>query len=145
VTAAKLTALLHRRLPGAAVAPRAEAAQPDFDPAPLLALPMVADGSRADFALEMLSLYVETTTRALEKLEPAVAAGRNAEAQRLLHTLKSASGQVGAMALATLAERFEGALRSGGPCDAAWLPALQAAFGRAQRAWAGWRPAGAAR
>jgi two-component system, sensor histidine kinase len=75
---------------------------PDYDPAVLASLPMVADRSRPGFVQELLQL-------AAERFMPLVheAGGESAAAARALHTLKSAAAQVGALRLAALAAELE--------------------------------------
>ncbi|MCL4184067.1 MAG: response regulator [Burkholderiaceae bacterium] len=142
VTVGGLTAMLARHLEPAAAETAVPAATPDalpsdFDPQVLAALPMVADGSAPEFAHEMLQIYEQTSTEALAQIEVALSAGP-AQAQVLLrqmHTLKSSSAQVGAMALAGLAGRFENELRSGHAGRPEWIGTLREAHARARRAW----------
>ena len=148
VTSAKLAAVLERHLGvfsrPAAHAPAAphDAAPvpagfagpiaPVFDPSVLAALPMVADGSMPGFADEMLDLFSSTTRTALDSIDTAHASGRHDQLVRLVHTLKSSSAQVGALALSALAGQLEKALRSGAQTPADWPRQVRDAFDRLQ-------------
>lgn len=84
-----------------------------FDPAVLAALPMVADGSQPDYAQELLELFVDGARRTLPAVRLAQAQGEHHALQRAMHTLKSSSASVGAMAMARLAEHADHRLRAG--------------------------------
>jgi CheY-like chemotaxis protein len=107
---------------------------PDYDPAVLAELPMVADGTRPDYADQVLAVFESGTPAALKSVAAAL---RDADARTLLrtvHSLKSSSAQVGALALAEVARRQEAALRAGMPAQPHWaadLAAAYAAFGAA--------------
>jgi CheY-like chemotaxis protein len=101
-----------------------------FDPAVLENLPMVANGSKPDFARTMRELFATTTTKVLAEIEAAVAAGQRDAVLSRLHSLKSSSAQVGAMALSELAGTTERDLRQGGTLQAELPQQLRQAFAR---------------
>jgi signal transduction histidine kinase/DNA-binding response OmpR family regulator/HPt (histidine-containing phosphotransfer) domain-containing protein len=107
-----------------------EAAALAFDPRVVAALPMLADGSDPGYADELLDLYARTTKQALDQMEGAAGSGDSKALLRAVHTLKSSSASVGAMALATVAEQQESLLRAGKAPTAYWLAATRAEFGR---------------
>jgi CheY-like chemotaxis protein len=99
-------------------APSAAARPPVFDASVLAALPMVADGSEPEFAAQVLEQYLQTSAEAIDACKRAAAAGDATAALRWVHTLKSSSAQVGALALAGLAGDLEVRMRAGEPaCD----------------------------
>jgi CheY-like chemotaxis protein/HPt (histidine-containing phosphotransfer) domain-containing protein len=105
-----------------------------FDPAVLASLPMVADGSDPDFASQVLGQYRQGSRDAIDGLGRAVAEGDGASALRCVHTLKSASAQVGAEALAQAAEALESQLRAAAMPTADAMARLLAEHGRALEA-----------
>ncbi|MDE2503085.1 MAG: response regulator, partial [Burkholderiales bacterium] len=150
ITATALYAALHRHLGPAlqagpaAPAPAAQPPRPDaadagdafvFDPAVLQSLSAVADGRRPGFAEELRALFASTGAANLSQVEAALAAGDAAQAQRLLHMLKSSSAQVGALEFSALAARFETALRRGTPAQDDWPAQLRGAWSRLEAAW----------
>lgn len=106
-----------------------------FDPSVLKALPMVADGSQPGFAEEMRALFASTGALCLIDIDAAMAQRDAARAQRLLHTLKSSSAQVGALELSAIAARFETALRAGETTQDDCARQLHDAWNRLERAW----------
>jgi HPt (histidine-containing phosphotransfer) domain-containing protein len=127
VLAASLVAAIDRLLPSAdhTKVPAAEGRTgpsgdegggvPVFDPSVLAALPMVADGSQPDFAVQVLRQFVDSLPRYLSTIADALDHGDRPALQRSLHTLKSSAAAVGAMALSRMAERAEASLRAGNP------------------------------
>jgi HPt (histidine-containing phosphotransfer) domain-containing protein len=93
-----------------------------FDPALLDALPMVADGSDPGYGQELLDAFMSSVPASLTTLRQAAARGEAKTVLRLVHTLKSSSAAVGALALAARAEAAENELR-----DAPALPETLAA------------------
>jgi two-component system sensor histidine kinase/response regulator len=106
----------------------ADPAQPVFEPAVLTALPMVADGSQPDYGERVLALFLGSKERALNAIERALEQGDDRSLLRQVHTLKSSSATVGALALSALAEAQEDRLRAGAPADAGMAQGLRAAF-----------------
>jgi len=100
---------------------------PVFDPAVLAALPMVADGSDPDCARELLDLYLEHTAATLEQIGQCMTR-QPGDLVRLVHSLKSSSASVGAMAFSASMARTEAELKSGGSVDPEWFDEVQAAF-----------------
>lgn len=100
-------------------------AVPDFDPTVLATLPMVADGSMPGFALEMLAMFETTSAAALAAFDAALAAADRSTAMRQVHSLKSSSAQIGALALAEAAARCEKALRGDADDGTRWSPLLR--------------------
>jgi two-component system, sensor histidine kinase len=84
-----------------------------YDPDVLAALPMVADGSAPEYAGELLGLFERSTAAALRDIQAAVQAADKPCTRRLLHTLKSSSASVGAMALSSHCATAEASLRQG--------------------------------
>ena len=113
-----------------------------FDPQVLAALPMVADGSRQDYGSELLDLYVQEARRALDSIDRAAGTGDAKTLLRLVHTLKSSSASVGAMALAMLSEQHETLLRAGNSPTPEWLVAIRQEFARFESALARHRQSG---
>ena len=129
VSGAGLAEVLARHLDTVAAAPVADIATPAavstrtqvsvFDPSVLAALPMVADGSEPEFASSVLVQYLQASTDAIDACKHAAASGDSKAALRWMHTLKSSSAQVGALALAALAADLEDRMRGGAALDAA--------------------------
>jgi HPt (histidine-containing phosphotransfer) domain-containing protein len=69
-------------------------------------------GGDEDFIVEILELYVQASGADVESLVSAVGRDAGAEASRLAHTLKGASGNVGADAMMDLCQRLELALKN---------------------------------
>ena len=70
---------------------------------------------------EIVGVYLEDSPVQVGKLEEALKNGDAATAMRLAHSLKSASGNVGAEALRDIAYRMEMGAKNGGCKDAAGL------------------------
>jgi signal transduction histidine kinase/CheY-like chemotaxis protein/HPt (histidine-containing phosphotransfer) domain-containing protein len=129
ITASKLAEMLARHLhpappPGAAAAPATATTAPDgvppaaetvFDPTVLASLPMVADGSQPEFAASVLGQYRQGSRDLIDRLGVALAAGDAQVVLRSMHSLKSASAQVGAQAVAQCAGALELRIRAGTP------------------------------
>jgi CheY-like chemotaxis protein/HPt (histidine-containing phosphotransfer) domain-containing protein len=107
----------HLGIAGPATATRSEAPASTrpcvFDASILAALPMVADGSEPEFEAQVLGQYVQASADAIDSCQLAAATGDDKTALRGVHTLKSSSAQVGALALARLAEDLETRMRGG--------------------------------
>jgi CheY-like chemotaxis protein len=106
-----------------------------YDAAVLASLPMVADGSHPGFIHKMQRMFTGSNARMLAEIDAALAAGDTQSLMRLLHSMKSASAQVGAMELSALARAFEAHLRTGGAPASQWPVQLRQAFERLQAAW----------
>jgi len=100
---------------------------PVFDPGVLAALPMVADGSDPDCARELLDMYLEHTAATLDQIGGYMSSAPD-NVVRLVHSLKSSSASVGAMALSKFMERAEINLKGGGSVDAQWYEEARAGF-----------------
>jgi CheY-like chemotaxis protein/HPt (histidine-containing phosphotransfer) domain-containing protein len=100
---------------GVAPAPSAvaPATAPVFDPTVLASLPMVADGSQPEFASSVLEQYRLGSTDLIDRLGRALTAGDAQVVLRSMHSLKSASAQVGAEAAAQRAGALEQQMRAG--------------------------------
>ena len=128
---ATLARLLGREPSAAATddRPRAPAAAPDgpcaLDPAVLGALPMVADGSRPQFALELLEMFSAHLPAVLGSVAEAHRRADLAAMRRTLHSLKSSAGQVGALAIAEVAREMEERLRAGEASGTDWPDRLR--------------------
>ena len=119
------------------VDPSATAAVPPlvYDAGVLASLPMVADGSTPGFVHKMQRMFADSNARMLAEIDTALAGGDTQVLIRLLHSMKSASAQVGAMELSALARDFETHLRSGGTAVPQWPAQLRLAFERLLAAW----------
>ena len=125
ITASSLAAMLARHLRTAAPAAAspatvaqapsgvAPATAPVFDPTVLASLPMVADGSQPEFASSVLEQYRLGSTDLIDRLGRALTAGDAQVVLRSMHSLKSASAQVGAEAAAQRAGALEQQMRAG--------------------------------
>jgi signal transduction histidine kinase/CheY-like chemotaxis protein/HPt (histidine-containing phosphotransfer) domain-containing protein len=120
ITASNLADMLARHLQaaspanGAATPCDAESAAPGaFDPSVLESLPMVADGSQPEFAAHVLEQYRVGSTEMIDRLAHALSAGDAPVAVRSMHSLKSASAQVGAQVVAQRAGTLEQQMRAG--------------------------------
>lgn len=100
---------------------------PVFDASVLASLPLVADGTDPGFVREMLDLYARSSAALLQQIESHLRTGDQPRLQRALHTLKSSSAQVGAVALADLSRRLEAEIKAGQRGQSAWLESLLAA------------------
>jgi len=106
-----------------------------FDPGVLASLPMVADGSQPDFAEEIRQLYEDDTRQKLAQADKAFQEGDCTKVQRQMHALRSASAQVGAFELSTLAGAIEATLRAGGPLQPQWPDQWKSAWSRLEAEW----------
>ena len=84
-----------------------------FNPEVLAALPMVVDGSVPGYVDELLAAFMRSAADALRKIQAAVQFADKPVLLRHLHSLKSSSASVGAMALAMHCAAGEVALRQG--------------------------------
>jgi signal transduction histidine kinase/DNA-binding response OmpR family regulator len=91
---------------------------PEFDASVLAELPMVADGTEPEFALSVLKQFVQDSVETVESIRRAAALANHDGALHGVHTLKSTSAQIGALALAARAGELEGHLRAGHSLDA---------------------------
>jgi signal transduction histidine kinase/CheY-like chemotaxis protein/HPt (histidine-containing phosphotransfer) domain-containing protein len=105
-----------------------------FDASVLDALPMVADGSEPGFAADVLAQYLEASADTIGQCERAVAGADARSALRAVHSLKSASAQVGALAMAACASEEEARLRTGLTLDEPRIALLKATQRRAAEA-----------
>jgi signal transduction histidine kinase/CheY-like chemotaxis protein/HPt (histidine-containing phosphotransfer) domain-containing protein len=105
-----------------------------FDRAVLAALPMVADGTQPEFAVEMRQMFADSCDEAMADLQAGLAANDQPRVQRRLHTLKSSSAQVGAVELGEVAKGFEQRMRAGEVASSQWLEMLRAAHERLRQA-----------
>jgi HPt (histidine-containing phosphotransfer) domain-containing protein len=103
---------------------------PDFDPAVLASLPMVADGSDPGFADHLLAMFARSAQTSIDAVAQGVAGGDRATLLRGVHSLKSAAAQLGALALAGEAARQELALRQGEAPAADWPERLRRCLAR---------------
>jgi len=112
------------------IAPEPALPEPDtvpvFDAAVLASLPMVADGSEPDFPRILLEHYLRDSSDIMVRCAEAAAACDGDVALRGVHTLKSSSAEVGALALAAFANALEGRMRTGRRIGKQDLDGLQA-------------------
>ena len=100
---------------------------------------MIADGSQPEFADEMLSLFEHTCAQSLKEMDASLRAGQLQALQRLLHTQKSSSAQVGASELSALFTQRERELRAGTPMQVEWSQQFDDAFQRFRHARQAWQ------
>lgn len=124
ITSTRLVEMLMRHLapsastsfatgnPSAPPATLAGHSNPVFEPGVLSELPMVADGSDPGFALSVLEQFMELSSETMAACMRAAATQDAAALLRGVHTLKSTSAQIGALALSASAEALEDLLRS---------------------------------
>jgi CheY-like chemotaxis protein/HPt (histidine-containing phosphotransfer) domain-containing protein len=128
ITGAGLEEMLARHLERSDPAPAAMTAvsmpsiapaqlQTVFDPSVLAELPMVADGTEPEFAFLVLEQFIRDSAGTVEVSCYAAAVADHEGALHGVHTLKSNSAQIGALALAAWAGELEGHLRTGHPVD----------------------------
>jgi CheY-like chemotaxis protein/HPt (histidine-containing phosphotransfer) domain-containing protein len=147
ITGARLAEMLARHL-SVPTLPKAAAAVPTiaavwataaasqaqplvFDPSVLAALPMVADGSQPEFADYVLEQFLKSSTDMIELHARSAITGDEKTQLRCVHTLKSSSAQVGALALAGVAEELEAGMRGGRLPDADGISRLYSAHRQA--------------
>ena len=112
---------------------------PDFDPAEIMSLPMIADGSEPDLADQLFDLYVDGTKTLLDAIDHSFREGDHEVLMRSVHTIKSSAGRIGAKALCVEAERQEHLLRSGASAEASWPGRLRERYDRSAQALAAYR------
>jgi HPt (histidine-containing phosphotransfer) domain-containing protein len=78
---------------------------------------MVADGTEPEFAFLVLEQFIRDSAGTVEVSCYAAAVADHEGALHGVHTLKSNSAQIGALALAAWAGELEGHLRTGHPVD----------------------------
>ena len=134
--------------PGPLAAPQIEAhgeqrAAMVFDPGVVQSLPMVADGTRPEFADHVLDLFIRSATQLLADIDVAAGKGDVRTLQRAAHTLKSSSATVGALVLSEQARQCEMLLRAGSAPAADWPAVLRRSYGEFAEALARHRVAAA--
>ncbi len=92
---------------------------------------MVADGSRPEYAAQVLDEFRRHSIETLDLYERASDAGDERTRLRCMHNLKSASAQVGLKALAAVAAHVEACIHGGGSPDAGIMLSLYSEHGRA--------------
>jgi signal transduction histidine kinase/DNA-binding response OmpR family regulator len=135
ITGDALAAMLARHLERAEPAPSnnaalsvptsAAAGRPIFDATVLGELPMVVDGTEPEFALAVLEQFLQDSGATVESALRAADLADREGALHAVHTLKSSSGQVGALALSAWAGELEHRLRSGHRLDGEGWSRLQ--------------------
>jgi two-component system, sensor histidine kinase and response regulator len=115
-------------------APDTAEAPAGFDPRVLAELPMVADGSKTQYAEELLEMFVRGAHQTLGVIHDAQALGDRQAMLRGMHTLKSSSAAVGALALSGLAAHQEQRLRTQEGLSDDALAALRAECDRFEQA-----------
>jgi signal transduction histidine kinase/DNA-binding response OmpR family regulator len=123
ITGARLAEVLARHLnaspaSGAAYATAVKteaqpAALPVLDAKALLSLPMVADKSNPEFAIQALARFRDYSIESLEQYQQAGNSRNDRTQMRCVHSLKSSSAQLGLMALAAIAAQIEAGMRRG--------------------------------
>jgi HPt (histidine-containing phosphotransfer) domain-containing protein len=96
---------------------------------------MVADGSQPEYADELLDLYVRCAHETLDAIDDAARCNDASRLLRCVHTLKSSSASVGALALADMAERHEALLRGGATPNADGPARLRSEYARFEAAF----------
>jgi len=144
ISGPKLTEMLLRHLGGARGSaentppPEARDAPrvppPVFDASLIGSLPMVADGSRPDYAREVLEQFRQHSIDTLELYERAAETDDEKAGLRCMHNLKSSSAQVGLPALAAVAAELEACIQGGSKPDANSMLRLYSEHSRALEA-----------
>ena len=106
----------------------AVAREPVFDPTVMDGIPGAGPGS--DFARKLLDVYMQNATELLAAIADPEAAANGQALVRAVHTLKSSSAAVGAMALSAMARQAEERMRAGEPAPADLHAGLAAEFAR---------------
>ena len=101
---------------------------PVFDRGVLALLPMIAAGTQPEYADEVIALYLSSTRETLGAIRAAAADGDTKTLTRGVHTMKSSSASVGALALSQVCARDEARLRAGEPPAPGLVERLQEAF-----------------
>jgi signal transduction histidine kinase/CheY-like chemotaxis protein/HPt (histidine-containing phosphotransfer) domain-containing protein len=114
---------------------------PDFDPSVILALSNAADGSEPAFADQLYDLFLGGTETILTTIDQAVRDGQSPVLLRAVHTLSASAARVGALKLASEAERMQLLLRNGSAFEPGWAVKLRSEFERAANALAKYRAA----
>lgn len=104
--------------------------RPAFDPSLIAAMPMIADGSDPGFATELVAVFAHRARRLLADLASAAAAGDREAMVRCVHTMKSSSAMIGALALSDRARDCEHRLRAGDAPPSGWIEQLNDDFAR---------------
>jgi CheY-like chemotaxis protein len=99
--------------PAAAVGPTAVEPAADIDWSMLDDLRALQAEGEADFALEMVSLYLENAPQLMATIQQAITNGNAPVLQRSAHTLKGSSASLGAQRMATLCAGLEKLGREG--------------------------------
>lgn len=73
----------------------------------ITALRELDDGGGQGLFRELLDLYVDDSTKLMQRLEQALAGGDLKSAERIAHTLKSSSANLGATAVSRLCREIE--------------------------------------
>jgi signal transduction histidine kinase/DNA-binding response OmpR family regulator len=136
LTGAGLTEMLVRHLGAARErapddAPDVAQSPPVYDASMLESLPMVADGSRPEYAHYVLEQFRQQSIDMLALYERAAAADDQKTLLRCMHNLKSSSAQVGLKALAAVAADLEALIHRGAAPDAASMLRLYSEHSRA--------------
>ncbi len=105
-----------------------------FDASVLGSLPMVADGSRPEYAREVLEQFRQHSIDTLDLYERSAEAGDEKAGLRCMHNLKSSSAQVGLPALAAVAAEIEACMHGGSKPDANSMLRLYSEHSRALEA-----------
>jgi two-component system, sensor histidine kinase and response regulator len=113
----------------------------DFDPAELMSLPMIADGSEPDLVDKLFDLYLNGTRTLLDTIDRAFREGDREVLLRSVHTIKSSAGRIGARALSVEARRQENLLRAGAAAEADWTARLRERYDRSATALSAYRQA----
>jgi histidine phosphotransfer protein HptB len=104
-----------------------------IDPEAIETLKELNPDDQGAFLREIVGIYIEDTPRRLQDLRASLASGDLALFTRTAHTIKGSSANVGAVALAGVAERLEAMSRKEGLGGVAGLVAdCEAQFARAE-------------
>jgi|CZKI01.1.fsa_nt_gi HPt (histidine-containing phosphotransfer) domain-containing protein len=104
-----------------------------IDPEAIATLNELNPDDNGAFLREIIGIYIEDTPRRLQDLKSSLASGDVALFTRTAHTIKGSSANVGAIALAGVADRLELLSRKEGLGGVAALVAsCENEFGRAQ-------------
>ena len=108
--------------------------RPAFDRSLIAAMPMIADGTDPGFATELVAVFSNRARRLLADLAAAQSAGDRDAMVRCVHTMKSSSAMIGALALSDRARDCELSLRAGDEPQPGWIDRLNDDFARFESA-----------
>lgn len=87
-----------------------------------------------DVLAEVLNVFLREVPRRMDRLKAALRDGNAAEVQRMAHSLKGSSGNIGAFGMFTICRQIDEGAKAGEPGLAALVDALDEEFRRVEGA-----------